>query len=151
MKVLIDANIPMYAAGKNSPYKEPCKEILARVALGMLDGVTDAEVFQEILYRYYHIGEQDLGRRIFADFRTTMDTVLPVCATDIFLAHALMGQYPQVPPRDLLHAAVMKNNGLGAILSADRDFDVIEGIDRLDPIDWLAAETEATESEDDNP
>ena len=47
--------------------------------------------------------------------------------------------------------AVMKNNSLGAILSADRDFDVIEGIDRLDPIDWLAAETETTGSEDDNP
>ena len=45
----------------------------------------------------------------------------------------------------------MKNNGLGAILSAGRDFDVIEGIERLDPMDWLAAETEATESEDDNP
>lgn len=54
MRVLIDANIPMYAAGKSSPYKEPCKEILAQIALGMLDGVTDVEVFQEILYRYYY-------------------------------------------------------------------------------------------------
>ena len=141
----------MYAAGKSSPYKEPCKEILAQIALGMLDGVTDVEVFQEILYRYYYIGEQDLGRRIFADFRTIMDTVLSVCATDVFLAHTLMGQYPQVPPRDLLHAAVMKNNGLDAILSADRDFDAIEGIERLDPMDWLATEIEAEGGEDDSP
>lgn len=150
MKVLIDANIPMYAAGKSSPYKEPCKEILARIAFGTLDGVTDVEVFQEILYRYYYIGKQALGRRIFADFRTIMDTVLSVCATDVFLAHALMGQYPQVPPRDLLHAAVMKNNGLGAILSADRDFDAIEGIKRLDPMDWLATETEAERGDSDS-
>ncbi len=31
----------MYAAGESSPYKEPCKEILAQIALGTLDGVTD--------------------------------------------------------------------------------------------------------------
>ena len=151
MKVLIDTNIPMYAAGKSSPYKEPCKEILAQIALGTLDGVTDVEVFQEILYRYYYIGEQNLGRRIFADFRTIMDTVLSVCATDVFLANTLMGQYPQIPPRDLLHAAVMKNNGLDAILSADRDFDAIEGIERLDPMDWLATEIEAEGVEEDSP
>ena len=141
----------MYAAGKSSPYKEPCKEILGRIANGTLDGVTDVEVFQEILYRYYYIGEQDLGRRIFANFRTIMDTVLSVCATDVFLAHTLMGQYPQIPPRDLLHAAVIKNNGLDAILSADRDFDAIEEIERLDPMDWLATEIEAEGSEDDSP
>ncbi len=149
MRVFIDANIPMYAAGKIGPYKDPCKEILAQVALGKLDGITDVEVFQEILYRYYHIRESALGHRIFADFRTAVDSVLPVCAADVFRAHDLAEQYPQVPPRDLLHAAVMKNNGLAQILSADRDFDAIEGIERLDPIDWLEASIAAQKDEDD--
>jgi predicted nucleic acid-binding protein len=106
-------------------------------------------VFQKILYRYYHIRESALGHRIFADFRTAVDSVLPVCAADVFRAHDLAEQYPQVPPRDLLHAAVMKNNGLAQILSADRDFDAIEGIERLDPIDWLEASIAAQKDEDD--
>ena len=45
----------------------------------------------------------------------------------------------------------MKNNGLDVILSADRDFDAIEGIERLDPMDWLATEIEAEGGEDDSP
>ena len=35
--------------------------------------------------------------------------------------------------------------------SADRDFDAIEGIERLDPMDWLATEIEAEGVEDDSP
>ncbi len=51
MIVFIDANIPMYAAGKPSPYKDKCRDILAGIVAGSLAAVTDAEVFQEILYR----------------------------------------------------------------------------------------------------
>ena len=39
----------------------------------------------------------------------------------------------QVSPYDCLHAAVMRKYGLKEIVSADKDFDKVKGIRRLDP------------------
>ena len=51
--VFIDANVPMYASGRAHPLQEPAQRAITALATGDLDGVTDAEVFQEILYRYF--------------------------------------------------------------------------------------------------
>ena len=137
MRIFIDTNIPMYAAGKPSIYKDRCKQILAKIAVGELDAVTDTEVFQEILYRYFHIRQMELGRQIFTDFKLVVDSILSVLPKDIFLVEALARQYPETKPRDLLHAAVMQNNGIDKILSVDRDFDEIDRIERIDPLEFV--------------
>ena len=137
MRIFIDTNIPMNAAGKPSIYKDRCKEILAKIAGGELDAVTDTEVFQEILYRYFHIRQMELGRQIFTDFKLVVDSILSVLPKDIFLVEALARQYPETKPRDLLHAAVMRNNGIDKILSVDRDFDEIDRIERIDPLEFV--------------
>lgn len=146
MRIFIDTNIPMYAAGKPNVYKDRCKEIITWVASGQLDVVTDAEVFQEILYRYFHIRRMKSGRQIFAEFKLIMDTVLPVRSEEVFLAEALLKTYPEIPPRDLLHVAVMRLNGVQEILSADKDFDSIEGIKRLDPLHFDIANRDNMDS-----
>ena len=48
----LDANIFMYAAGAEHPYKAPCVEILARLEVGELQAVINTEILQEMLYRY---------------------------------------------------------------------------------------------------
>jgi len=40
----------------------------------------------------------------------------------------------KISPYDCAHAAVMKRVGLQTIISTDRDFDKIPGINRLDPL-----------------
>ena len=138
MKVFIDTTIPMYASGKQNRYKNPCREILARIAEGSLDAATDAEVFQEILYRYYYIQNMTLGKAIFREFRIVMNQVLSVSAEDIFYAEEILDKYPKLKPRDALHAAVMSHNGIGEVLTADRDFDQIPELTRIDPLDFLS-------------
>ena len=133
--MFVDANVPMYAAGKPSRYKEKCREVLRRIATGELDAATDAEVFQEILYRYFHIGHMELGRQVFAEFRTVMDRVLAVKAQDVFAAEELSRKYPQVKPRDLLHTAVMMANRIGTVVSADAEYDDIDEVERVDPLE----------------
>ena len=41
--------------------------------------------------------------------------------------------HPGISARDLVHAAVMKRLKADRIISADTDFDRLEGITRLDP------------------
>ena len=57
----------------------------------------------------------------------------PVHGEDVILATELADRHSGVSARDLVHTAVMQRLGVNRIISADTDFDRLEGIDRLDP------------------
>lgn len=133
--VFIDANVPIYAAGRDHPYKEPCARILRVLADAPQSFVTNSEVLQEIMYRYLTSGRWTLGREVVRSFAEAMSgRIEPVHGEDVILATGLADRHPGVSARDLVHAAVMQRLGVSRIISADTDFDRLEGIDRLDPI-----------------
>ena len=57
----IDANVPIYAAGREHPYREPCIRVLAAVNDDPGAFFTDAEVFQEIVHHYPQTDEEGGG------------------------------------------------------------------------------------------
>jgi predicted nucleic acid-binding protein len=130
----IDANIPIYAAGREHPIEEPCARVLRMAAEDPQSFVTDAEVLQELMHRYLASGRWPLGREVLRAFAVAMlNRIEPVHAEDIHLAAELADQHPGVSSRDLVHAAVMRRLGIDRIISADTDFDHLPGITRLDP------------------
>ena len=136
MKVFIDTNIPMYAAGKDHPFKKKCLGILESIARDDINAYTDTEVLQEILYRYFYINQRETGFDIFDLFATIMDgVILPVLHSDIKLARLLAEKEETVKlsPRDLIHLAVMLNNGIRHIVTTDRGFVSIPGIEVITP------------------
>ena len=130
----IDANVPIYAAGREHPYKSPCADILRMVAENPQAFITDAEVLQELVHRYLAQGRWALGREVLRTFALAMlDRIEPVYAADIRMAMELADRHPGISARDLVHAAVMQRLGIDQIISADTDFDRLPGITRLDP------------------
>ena len=136
----IDANIPMYAVGRDHPLREPCRLVLQRIADGDLTACTDSEVHQEILYRYWSLGQSARGIALSSDFHGVVNIVLPVTSTDVTTARELGNKYPHMGPRDWLHLAVMLNNGITEIISADRHFDDTQGVIRLDSGEFVRAQ-----------
>lgn len=142
-RLFLDANVPTYAAGRDHPLKEPCKEVLRLSARFPGSFFTDAEVLQEMLHRYLSLRRWPEGERVVLDFAALMyGSVEPVTAGDMVLACDLADRYAARPgarlaARDLLHAAVMlrAEDDAAKIVSADGDFDELatEGIERLDP------------------
>lgn len=130
----IDSNVVMYAVGTKHRYKASCQQILKRVAEESLVGVTSTEVIQEILYRYFMIRKRKEGIEIARDFSAVISDVLPITPQDMELVLSLLKQHLSLPPRDALHVAVMKNNGLSQIITADNHFKVVKGIKRIDPL-----------------
>ena len=63
--VFIDANVPIYAAGGDHPYKEPCSRILRMAAEEPQSFVTDSEVLQELMHRYLVRGAGHWAGRFF--------------------------------------------------------------------------------------
>ncbi len=100
-------------------------------ASGRLNAYTDVEVFQEIMYRFFYIKQTKTGHFLFDSFLKIMEGyILSVTPDDIILARELSQQYINtgLSPRDLIHAAVMLNNGINQIITTDKDFKKIEGI-----------------------
>src|SRR5215469_4960683 len=110
--VLIDSNVPMYAVGADHPYREPCIEVLERIRTGALDAATDAEVHQEILYRYLSLQQVTRARQVSEAFQVLVPEVFPITIAEIARARALVARYSTLPARDLLHVATMLNNGI---------------------------------------
>jgi predicted nucleic acid-binding protein len=131
--ILVDANILMYAAGRDHPNKTPSLAVLESVATEGLDAAIDAEILQEILHRYRAIGRWDDGRRVFDAARNIFGSVLPITSDILDVARRRLDQIPRLSARDALHAAVVEVNELEGICSFDTDFDNLPGIARIDP------------------
>ena len=136
----IDANVPIYASGREHPNKAPCAQLLMMVAEHPQSFVTDVEVLQELLHRYLASRRWMLGRRVLRDFAEVMrDRIEPVYEEDVHLAGILADRHPEVSARDLVHTAVMQRLGVDRIISSDADFDRLPGVTRLEPArvgDW---------------
>ncbi len=132
--VFIDTNVPVYAAGRPHPNKEPCNRIIDMIVRQPQAFFTDVEVLQELVHLYTASRRWALGRVVLRDFVETMhDRVEPVYVEDMNLAARLVDEYPGVSARDLVHVAVMRRIGADRVVSADRDFDRIADVERLDP------------------
>ena len=90
----IDANVPIYAAGREHPYREPCIRVLAAVNDNPEAFVTDAEVFQEIMHHYLRTERRDAGQVVVESFAAMMQgRVSPVTIDDVLAAGHLAKEH----------------------------------------------------------
>lgn len=135
--VFLDANILMYAAGMDHPLKEPCRAALERAVSRRAALVTDTEVLQEILYRYFALRRPDAARTVYSAAVRLCAEVLPVTEANTARALALLLERPKLSARDAIHVATMEACGTRRILSTDADFDSVPEVERIDPSRFL--------------
>ena len=132
--ILIDANIFMYAGGRESPQRGPCRRYLRGLVDDPSGGAsTDAEVLQEILHRYHALRAAEIG---FAMVDSIVRLPLPVLAVgeaDVMAGRRLMELHPRLSTRDAIHLGVMEQNGIERVLSYDRGLSRVPWVDRLEP------------------
>ena len=133
MKVFIDVNIVMYAAGRPHAHQEPSARLLERIIRGDVDAVSDTEILQEILHRFWRLNQVEVAVKMIDQVVQLIPALLPIEASDGVLAASLLSQHPQIEPRDAIHTAVMLRHRLTHLYSYDRHFDAIPGLKRLEP------------------
>jgi predicted nucleic acid-binding protein len=129
----IDANIIMYAIGMPHPLKNPCRAILDEIKNGSLQVVTNTEVLQEVLYRFYSLKRNDQAEIAYNALTGMCLEIISITRKDMDLSLSLLKEYPQITTRDAVHAATMINNEIEEIISTDSHFDLIQGIKRVKP------------------
>ena len=134
----LDANILMYAGGAEHPLRRPCQLALERGVGTGVTIVTDAEVLQEILHRYYALRRPTAARTVYQAAVRLCQEILPIEVRDTSRALDLLETHVRLTPRDALHIATMEHRGLTRLLSTDQDFDDVPQIERIAPSDFLA-------------
>ncbi len=139
----VDTNIPIYAAGQDHPYKEPCATIIWIIANNPTRFITDAEVLQELMHHYLRTNRWTIGREVFNRFEFLLQgRIEPIYPADVRRAAEMVDKSHQASSRDLVHASVMNRKETSLIISADVDFDRIPGLRRLDPMQLSTWQTE---------
>ncbi len=131
----LDACVPIYAGGREHRYRESCARIVIGAARGELAVVTDAEVIQELAYHFRGLHLMSKGLKMAEELLEFVEAVLPVTRKEAARSLELLRAYPFLLPRDAVHIAVMESAGLTRIVTADRHFDRVVGIERVDPAD----------------
>jgi predicted nucleic acid-binding protein len=121
----------MYLVGASHPHKADAQRLLEDLISHRQRLVTDAEVLQEILYRYVAINRRDAIQPAFDALLGIADEVLVVGRSTVVRAKEIVMGRRQMSARDAIHLAVMEQHGIERILSFDSGFDGFPGIARL--------------------
>lgn len=132
-RLLIDTSIPIHAEDAEGPLRAPCAALMGALA----DGRLDAEASVELVQEYVHVNlrrgfDRDRVRRQ-GERLARMLRLHPFDPDHLPSILGMLGSHPQLGVRDAVHAVAGLANGVEVIVSPDRDFDGIEGLERIDP------------------
>lgn len=121
----------MYLVGAPHPHKTDAQYLLERAIADKERLVTSAEVLQEILHRYVAIERRDAVQPAFDALLGVVDEVYPIQQADVERARIVLDGGIASSARDAIHVAVMEHYGVTRILTFDRGFELLPGIDRV--------------------
>ena len=127
----VDANVFVYAIGSDQ-LAERSVAILEAIARDDLDGVTSTAVLEEV----WHIELSGRVAGMDGQAERVYELMTPLLAVDDrTLRRALSLDALFMGANDRVHAATCFEHGLSQMISADRGFDQVAGIERIDPRD----------------
>jgi predicted nucleic acid-binding protein len=129
--IFIDSNVPMYLIGADHPLKDRARRLIEDAVVSGDVLSSSAEVLQELLHRYGVIGRREFIEPAFVALSSLSDVIYSITAADVDRARRLLATTPRLSARDALHVAVMQAHDVGRIMSFDRGFDGIPGIERI--------------------
>ncbi len=140
-RFLLDTGVFIYALGGDHPYREPCRLILRDVQ----DRRLTAEASVELIHEFAYVRLRQMGSR--ADAVRSAHTIRRSCMLHVVDSHDveraldLWCEHERLDVRDAIFAAQALNREIDAILTPDRGFDGIPGLERIDPADTSAVAT----------
>jgi predicted nucleic acid-binding protein len=140
-RFLYDTGVFVYALGREHRYREPCRAILREAGRGRLAPEASVELIHEFTYVRLRRVESRAEAAHWARRIGRSCVLHAVEPSDVERALELWCEHERLDVRDAILAAQALNRDIDAILSPDRDFDEIPGLQRIDPADPEAVST----------
>jgi predicted nucleic acid-binding protein len=132
----VDANVILYSAFEG-PARTSCLKALEAVVAGEAQGRTSPAVLEEVWHVALRHDPDELGGLAQAALKI-FSPLLPV--TEAAFAHALTIEHRGLGPNDRLHLGTCAVHDIDVVLTADRAFDGVQGVERVDPLDGDAVD-----------
>jgi len=128
----VDSNIFFYAKIMDRKYGPSCSVIVRSIWEHRLNVTISSLILLEVsnaLRKYGRV--KDVAPEVRAISSLGIETY-PMDASDVQEAAEIFEE-TKINPYDCLHAAIMKRYNLTQIISADREFDKLKWLSRIDP------------------
>jgi predicted nucleic acid-binding protein len=135
-RLFIDTTVLAYAAGDEHPDRAVCRALFAAAQQGVLELHVSTEAIQELLHHR-------LRRATRIEAVAEAKAATATCRIHAFDESVLRRSLELVGStglrgRDAVHAATALEHGFDSVVTADRDFDGVPGLRRIDPSAALA-------------
>lgn len=134
----IDTNVFVYAVAEESPHRAGAAATIEALGAGTASAVTSVTVIEELWHLELRGRVPGLDGAADAAF-TLMRPVLAV--TDEMVEAAFRLKVAGLGANDRIHVATCQAHGISTVLTADRAFDGVPGIRRVDPADLAEVRT----------
>ncbi|MBI4162745.1 MAG: type II toxin-antitoxin system VapC family toxin [Candidatus Aenigmarchaeota archaeon] len=133
----IDTNIFVYAIENHPKYGVSCKKILEDVENKKIDVACSTLVLTELINVLVKI-KKVAGDKLNVKESISAVLSLPINWTDmsIFIIENAASYKYNVSGADYIHIATMEMNSISKIISADGDFDKVDNVKRIDPLNY---------------
>lgn len=129
----VDANVFIYAAGRQSPHKAASVALLEKIFAAPDAYCTSTEVLQELLHRYRRVQADDIGFRLFDALYSSGIKILSVTPDAMRHARLLLADMSDLSTRDAVHIGTMRAHSLVEIVTFDKAFDRVTQLRRIQP------------------
>jgi predicted nucleic acid-binding protein len=134
-KYYVDSNVFFYAEIMDKRYGQSCSEIVRNIAAGRLDAAISSLIVLEVANTLRKYGwAKDVAPEVRAISTLGIETY-QVDASDVRDAAEIFfeEEEAEINPYDCLHAAIMRRYEATRIISADREFEKLSWLRRIDP------------------
>lgn len=118
--IFVDTNVIMYAVGRDHPLREQAQSFFEEHFESKQRLLTSAEVLQELMHAYIPVQRIETLDRAFTLVESTVHQVWSIEPEDVRFARSLMGRYPELGARDLLHLACCRRRRVSRMRTYDR-------------------------------
>jgi len=132
--IVVDTSVLVYAVGTDHPLREPCRRLIAAIG-DRIDATTTVEVIQEFAHVRARRRTRPDAASLARSYITTLSPLMVPTTSDVVEGLALFQENMALDCFDAVLAATCVARGADALVSADRAFDHVPGLNRVDPSD----------------
>lgn len=131
--IVLDTTVLVYAKGAEHPLREPCRTLVTAISNHQIEATTTAEVIQE----FVHVRARRRGRSDAAalglEYVDLLGPLVPVSVSDLRAGLVLFASIDELGAFDSVLAAATKSANADTLVSADRAFSQVSGIEHVFP------------------
>jgi uncharacterized protein len=131
--IVLDTTVLAYAAGFDHPLRERCSRIVGAATTGAIRATTTVEVIQEFAHVHARRRDRAVAARAARDYAELLAPLVVVERADLERGLELWAETPALGAFDAVLAAVARDRGADALVSADSTFATVADLRHVDP------------------